>query len=129
MEPSDVLGCTALGLTLLLPGCIAGTAVGLAVASRGRLGYRVRIAAPPSRTNRVLLGSAASTMAMIPAAFAVDRAVDAASINGNSESQVVMYKNVHKALLLGTLLSYSIGGGAIGYNLAWRAAHRMKWTR
>lgn len=128
MDPGDILGCSALGLTLLLPGCIAGSAIGLAVASRGRLGYRVRIAAPPTRTHKVILGSAVATMALIPTAFAVDRAVDEAASKG-FETRVLMYKRMHKALILGTVLSYSLAGGAIGYSLAWRTAHKMKWTR
>ena len=128
MDPDDILGCAALGLTLLLPGCIAGGAIGLAVASRARLGYKMRIAGPPARTSKLLLGSAASTMACVSTAFAVDRAVDEAANRGESDTKVA-YQNLHKALILGTALSYSIGGGAIGYSLAWRTAQRMKWTR
>ena len=129
MDLGDILGCTALGLTFLLPGCIAGSVIGLAVASRGRLGYKMRIADPPTRTNKLLIGSAVSTMAFIPTTFAVGRAMEDAIYRGDSNNKVIMYKNVHKALILGTALSYSTGGCAIGYSLAWRTAQRMKWTR
>ena len=127
MDVADLVSFTALGLTLVLPGVIAGTAVGLAVASRRKLGYRVRYVAPPTKTKGVVIGSTLTTVAMIPASFAVDTMVDTAVAAGSPE-KAEMYRNVHRALLIGTLLTYNLGGSALGYGFAWRTAQRMKWT-
>ena len=113
------------GGVLPLPGLIFGAATGLAIASRGKLGYRIKLGSPHNMPRLATLATATAAVAA-PTSVMLERQASAAMLAGDIEKAQRIEKG-QQAMVMLTLSSLQIAGGAIGYRGAWAVARNMKW--
>ena len=116
---------------LPLPGIILGSALGLAIASRGKLGHRMFLHMPSDKSSRRLVqGGVGVAIVGIPTAMSLEKKIEEVSLTGGKEARlkVQSIENTQKLVTAITLLSLQLAGGAIGYKYAWQVARRLKWT-
>lgn len=116
------------GTVLPMPGLIFGSALGLAIASRGRLGHKTFLFPPIGKTSRRLVQAGAGVaMAGVPTTMMLEREIEEVSLSRETE-KVAKLESVQKFVVASSLIALQLAGGAVGYKTAWQIARRLKWT-